>query len=316
MTQSSKIAAGTIGIIVVSVLGGMAFSRSSELATMRGHSDVIRSIAYSNDGNLIASAGDDHMITLWNASTHSRQSQLEGHTKSVNGVAFADQQLVSASDDGSVRLWDIASGVCSSNFSLSKKPLESVAISLNGKVIAAGGVDEIVYVSSDRKTWKSLRGHTKTIRSVVFAPDGKTLASAGDDGVIRLWNVERGIASGTITVGGHRVHQLAFTDNGKVLACAITGGGVRSWDVPTLRERPKFDGLGQVRGLSFSADGLTLTTVHEDQTVQLWDVASMKQRRSMRGHDAPVLAVAMSPDTQFIASGGGDRVVKLWSAKD
>jgi WD40 repeat protein len=118
-------------------------------AILKGHEDLVRTVAFSHDGKTLASAADDRMVRLWDGATGAARASIKGHEKWVFAVAFSSDgtTLASAGDDGTVRLWDAATG-------------EPFAI---------------------------LKGHECSLYALAFSPDGRTLASAGDDGTVRLW---------------------------------------------------------------------------------------------------------------------------------
>src|SRR6185369_6617731 len=83
-----------------------------ELRTLSGHTASVLATAFSPDGRLLASGGDDAVVKLWDTATGREIATLNGHSLGVKAVAFSDdgKLLVSGSDDGSARLWDVNTG--------------------------------------------------------------------------------------------------------------------------------------------------------------------------------------------------------------
>jgi WD40 repeat protein len=170
--------------------------------TLRGRTGLIRSIAYSPDGAMIAAAGGDGSVLAWDAASGDSPARLEGHTASVLCVAFSPdgKTLASAAGDRTIRLWDL------------------------------GG-------RSERAV---LRGPIVPVTALAFARDGQTLAAASDgDPTIWFWDTAEGRPAATLTLpdaapgGGFAC--LAFSPDGRIL---YTGGerGIAAWDVsPTSK---------------------------------------------------------------------------------
>jgi WD40 repeat protein len=135
------------------------WSRGQVKATLKGHRGTwVIGIAFSPDGKLLATAGSDHSVKLWDVGTTKEKSTMTGHTDIVNAVAFhPDGSIIaSASRDKSIRLWDIHT----------------------------------------HKVRAVLRGHKAGVYSVAFSPDGKSLVSvsgnSGAFGELLIWDIRLG----------------------------------------------------------------------------------------------------------------------------
>src|SRR5438874_4396225 len=121
------LAGGTLLVAVVACW--VWLTRGPELAILRGHRGMIRTLAFSPDGALLASGGEDQQIRVWDATTYRLQRTMDGHTETVNSVAFGPDKtlLASASGDHTVRLWDPGTGQAIATLAASTKAVNSVA---------------------------------------------------------------------------------------------------------------------------------------------------------------------------------------------
>ncbi|KAI9034767.1 WD40 repeat domain-containing protein, partial [Aspergillus affinis] len=80
--------------------------------TLKGHSSAVQAVAFSPDGQTIASGSNDKTIKLWNAATGEQRQTLEGHSDSVRAVAFSPdgRTIASGSYDGTIKLWNAETG--------------------------------------------------------------------------------------------------------------------------------------------------------------------------------------------------------------
>jgi WD40 repeat protein len=170
---------------------------------LEGHTDWIRSVAFSPDGLQIISGSHDSTVRVWDAVSGAHKYTLEGHTGSISSVVFSPdgELIISGSEDGIVRVWDAVSGAHKHILEGHTHYVNSVAFSPNGLQIISGSDDCTVRVwdavSGAHKY--TLEGHTHYIRSVAFSPDGSQIISGSHDSTVRVWDAASGSLQHIIT---------------------------------------------------------------------------------------------------------------------
>ncbi|KAJ5792654.1 uncharacterized protein N7503_008632 [Penicillium pulvis] len=288
---------------------------SAEILALEGHLGPVQSVAFSPDGQLLASGSDDNNVRLWHAATGTLQLTLDGHLGPVQSVAFSSdgRLLASGSDDKTVRLWDIVTGALQHIFESESGPVQSVAFSPDGRVLASGSGDKVVLLW-DVQTGSlllNLKDHLGPVRSVAFAPDRRLLAS-GSDRVVRLWDTKTGVLQQTLEAESGPVQSVAFSPDSRLLAYGSEDKVVKIWDVATGTLQLTLEGhLGPVQSVAFSPDDQLLAS-HSNKMVWLWNIATGTLQQAFEGHLGPVQSVAFSPDSRLLASGSDDKMVRLW----
>jgi WD40 repeat protein/tetratricopeptide (TPR) repeat protein len=239
----------------------------------------IFSVAFSPDGQMLASGADDGTTQLWQVSDGLLLDTLEGHANRVNGVAFSPdgEVLASGSEDGTVILRQV------SDWTLLTTPT----------------------------------GHTGAVNGVAFSPDGQVLASGSTDGTVRLWQVVDGTPLNTLGDNENGVHDVGFSPDGKMLASGMEDGTVRLWRVADGSMLNTLEGMeSAVNSVAFSPDGERLATGAMDATVRLWQVADGLPLDTLARHRAVVYGVAFAPNGERLVAGAWDGTLWSWRVAD
>ena len=287
------------------------------LGTLSGHKGGVYYVDFSPRGDLLASAGKDGTVRIWDTTTWQLVRKIGASSTEVNVAAFSldGKTLATVDDDGKLKLWEITSGHCQLEIVAHTGEAGIVRFSPDGRTIVTGGRADGLIKLWDRaigKVLNSFRASEPLLENAVFSPDGSLLAAVGKN-AITLWRPTDRKTIATIPVGGSN-QGVAFSHDGTRLATSNeTDQLIRLWEVSTCRLVREFRGhTAGIFSVAFSADDRTIISASSDQTIRLWDVATDKERGVWLGHTGRVWTLAVSPDGRTVASASSDGTVKIW----
>ena len=280
--------------------------------TLRGHNHRVTSVCFSPDGKRIAAAGVD----------------LEPKTRAAVGV---------------VRVWDAAGGKEILSLGLNNHSINCVCFSPDGRRLATTSTDQRVTVWDAATGLKqlSIHAHADQITRVCFSPDGKRLATACKDGTVRVWHAATGRRLFHRKANLNGTYGVCFSPDGKWLAtvgddtrpvpggpaswrwsdgdryaAAGPAGIVKIWDagsgqfLHTLK-----GGYSTLGSVCFSADGKRVAASDLwTGGIWIWDAAT-GAKQLLLDTSTRNLGISLSPDGNYLASGGADKKVTVWNVR-
>lgn len=282
--------------------------------TLSGHADVVKSVAISPDGQILASGSYDKTIKLWSLSTGELRQTLFNHTHRITCLAISPdgQTLASGSYDNTIKLWSLSTGELLHTLNGRPDRVRYLAFSPNSQMLISSGDSTIkLWAVRTGKLLRLLGGNSNSARLVTFSPDGHSCAVASLDGELELWNPHTGRHLRTFSSQLNEITALAFSINGQTLASG-SSTAIQLWHPHTGKQLRSLPTQSQgTSSISFSRDGQTLACA-SGKMIELWNWSSGKRLCALSGHFRTVESVVFSPSGHILVSGSSDQTIKIW----
>lgn len=344
-----KIRAAIFSIILI-IIVFQSPAQDESYHTFSEHTRQVFSIRYSPDGSLLASAGADSVIILYDVKTKSLRKIFRGHSKTIRSIDFSSngKYLISGGEDHAIKLWDINKDEEIFSFQLNGQQnfqpnVNAVSFTPDDKQIIAAYSDNFVRIwkfpdeaeidtfsrhkpgklDACGKTISSFKKHKWAVNDLDFLKSSFTsrnFVTGASDKALIVWDTKAGAISNPLTGHAHKVNAVDYSNIGRKLASADQNGRVVIWHAPpggfVIR---KFEHVVPIHAVRFSNDGDFLAYGGADKDIIIWAIDSVKNKPSallkpviLNGHQGAIQDLCFSPDGRFLASASRDKTVKIW----
>lgn len=271
---------------------------------------------------LCVSGGGDDKARVWNYQTGDTLFIIEGHTDTVNNVAFSsDGKLVAAgSMDGSISVYDVETHALVSKLEGPAGDIEFVTWHPKGPVLLAGSTDSTVWMwtAKDGKCMQVFSGHMGPVLCGGFSHDGKVVITGSEDGSVIVWNPRA--ASPIFHFKGEKFHEgplncLAFHPTERLIITGSQDGTCCYASADTGKVLSKFKGHSDsVEAVGFCHNLKLAATASLDNSVKIWDLSTGACRVSLQ-HDMGVVALKWVATEPLLFTASLDHTIRCWDAR-
>jgi WD40 repeat protein len=247
------------------------------ITILSGHEDLVRSVAFSADGQYLTSGSADKTIKIWDLISKKETQTLAGHKLAVSAVAFSanDKLLASGSADKTIKIWDLTTGESTQQLTGHGMGVNAVIFSADDKLLASGSADKTIKIwdLTTGEVLQTFAGHKMGVNAVAFSPDRRLVASGSADRMVKLWQVESGAELSTLPAFRSSINGLFFSPDGEILAISTDDKTIRLWNLKQEQEVRVLSGYSwQTGSLAIALDGQMFACGSDDKTVKVWQL--------------------------------------------
>ena len=278
--------------------------------------DIIFSLAFSSDDELLITGSIDGILCLWKWREHQQLFQQKAHSTIIESVTFSPdcQKMASSSRDKTVKIWDVATGECiftlnSPNTSI----IKNIEFSQDGKKIFGYTESKVVSWDINTADCDILAESNSRIFSMSISSHSSILVFGCADSSIHILNVDTREIIKKIETKSGVILSVIITDDEKILASGLIDKSLKVWDITIGYCTQIIQAQSYNFSLiSISQDGQILATGSGEKIIKIWDINTGNYLQSLEGHLSEINTIAFSHKNKILATGSVDRTVKLW----
>ncbi|MBK4728849.1 hypothetical protein JJD41_02950 [Oxynema sp. CENA135] len=305
--------------IKFSLLGAIEVAKEKNM--IETDQGSIFGVGISANGKLIASAGNNGIVNVWNNKGELVNKTLRIHQSPIYALAMSsDGKLIVTGDkQGILCFWNPDRKRPIAQVNAHNSRINSIAMTPDGNTIVTGGYDGLVKLWSQdgQAIAPPMKSGNYGVMSVAITADGGTIVSGNQDGNIHLWNREgkliKKVISKTENNYEDMIFALAISPDEDIIATGVWGGTINLWNREGDRiNDPQSGHQSSIYSIAFNPNG-TIVSSSLDGTLRLWTSDGYPLGEPFRGHQVMgVNALAIAADTYTIVSGGGDGTIRIW----
>lgn len=279
------------------------------MASLDGGNGLVQGLAFSPDGQHLASAGQFLRVF---SRTGQTERTLGSSSAMATRVTFGPdgRELACARDDGRIEIWNVETGKQVREWKAHQGRVEAMALSPDGATLATGSTfGQLILWSWNGQRQGELRDHGRydIVAGIAFSPDGKLIASASTNKV--LVHSREGAQIRTLKTkhAWSNMDDVAFSPDGKLLATP-ENETIRLWDMATGKDSVLSGHAALVQALTFDPSGARLLSASSDTSARIWNLSN-GAAMILLSRDSEWISA--SPDGMFDASPHGGSLVVM-----
>jgi len=307
-----------------------------KLHSLKGHKKDVISLAFGKTKNLLASAGDDKKLILWDVAAEKADFTSDDQNQRLSQVIFSSTDKAVATVNGAGDLMVFAIDAMGKNPKLTLSTgisdsgaSNTLAFTRDGAGLFTAGQDKKIKLTAGpdgmpgfgaASVVRKFEGHTSPINSIAVSKDGATLVSAsGDpkstssDNAVIVWNVATGKLDRVFQGHLQAVISVAIRPDGKQVASGSEDGSIRLWPLNKADEhRAMTEAKDNLWTVAYASDGTAFAAAGADRIVRTYDALTGKLGKELPGHKGAVTSLAYLGNDKIV-SGSGDKLLKIWT---
>ena len=306
-----------IPVLVLCFVPALFLSAQSDnegVRILKKQSAPVKALAYSSDGEILATGGDDKTIYFWSV----KSGEITGTIKNIfniKALQFTPDNLILAACGSEIKLMDMQGKVIRT-FGGYTTDIWSMDYNVAAHKVIAGSYAKTIKVWNfdNASVLFTLTGHEKSCLPVDMNAAGDMAVSGSLDKSVRLWDLKKGVQLKKLDIHSENIFAVDFHPSGKYVLSASADKTIRLWNLETGSVVRTYSGhTASVFDVRFSADGRCFLSCAADKTIILWETATGKILNTFSGHGAYVNEVRFSPDGQSFASASDDQTIRIWN---